>query len=299
MKRRQLAAPLIGVIIALLGLLWFLQGAAIVRMCPVLCFVDCECVLGGSTFWEVVGAIAFIVGIILVSGWGRVRLNRQVNVEGIDDEQAVKAYDRISRMPQFSALRLNFVMELKRHNPSGTLADVGCGPGYLLQLIAKEIPQVNLIGVDISEEMLRKAAINLSALSRDKKVQFKQGDIQKLPLDDDSMDFIVSTLSLHHWSDPKSAFDEIHRVLKHEGQFLLFDLRRDPQRWFFWLIRFAQKVMLRAFRAEAIVRLNEPTGSVLSSYTPSEVETFLKATPFARWKLKEGAGWFFLWGAKI
>ena len=244
-------------------------------------------------------ALAIAVVLVLVRGCGRVRLNRQVNVEGIDDEEAVKAYDRISRMPQFSVLRHNFVRELKRHNPSGTLADVGCGPGYLLQLIAKEIPQLDLIGVDISEEMLRKAAINLSTLSQYKRVQFKQGDIQKLPLEDDSMDFVVSTLSLHHWSDPKSAFHEIHRVLKHEAQFLLFDLRRDPQRWFFWLVCFAQKVMLRAFGAEAIRRLNEPTGSVLSSYTPSEVETLLEATPFTRWKTKASAGWIFLWGVRI
>ena len=227
------------------------------------------------------------------------RLNRQVNVEGIDDEEAVKAYDRISRMPQFSMLRHNFVRELKRHNPTGTLADIGCGPGYLLQLIAKEIPQLDLIGVDVSEEMLRKGATNLSTLGREKRVQLKQGDIQKLPLEDDSVDFIVSTLSLHHWSDPKSAFDEIHRVLKHEGQFLLFDLRRDPQRWFFWLMRFAQRVMLRAFGAEAISRLNEPTGSVLSSYTPSEVETLLETTPFTWRKSKGGAGWIFLWAVKV
>ncbi len=66
MKRKQLAAALVGVIVALLGLLWFLQGAGILLLCPVLCFVDCECVTGGSPFWEAVGAIAFIIGIIIV-----------------------------------------------------------------------------------------------------------------------------------------------------------------------------------------------------------------------------------------
>ncbi|MGB9022897.1 MAG: class I SAM-dependent methyltransferase [Candidatus Bathyarchaeia archaeon] len=242
--------------------------------------------------------IAIAAVIVLVRGNGRVRLTRQVNVEGIYNEEAVRAYDRINRMPQFSVLRRNILRELRRHQQNGTLADIGCGPGYLLQLIAKEIPQLSLIGVDISEEMLRKAAINLSTLGLDRKVQFKQGDIEKLPFDDDSLDFIVSTLSLHHWSHPKHALDEIYRVLKCDGEFLLFDLRRDPRRWFFWLIRFAQKVMLRSFGAEAIVRLNEPTGSVLSSYTPSEVEALLTETQLARWKLKEGAGWFFLWGVK-
>jgi hypothetical protein len=66
MKRKQLAAAVVGVIVALLGLLWFLQGAAIVHQCPVLCFVDCECVTSGSQFWEAAGAIAFIVGIMVV-----------------------------------------------------------------------------------------------------------------------------------------------------------------------------------------------------------------------------------------
>jgi hypothetical protein len=65
-KRKQLAAGLVGVIVALLGLLWFLQGTGILLLCPVLCFVDCECVMGGSLFWEAVGAIAFIIGIIIV-----------------------------------------------------------------------------------------------------------------------------------------------------------------------------------------------------------------------------------------
>ena len=66
MKRKQLAAALVGVIMALLGLLWLLQGAAIVQLCPVLCFVDCECVTSGSPFWEATGAISFIIGIMIV-----------------------------------------------------------------------------------------------------------------------------------------------------------------------------------------------------------------------------------------
>jgi len=64
---KQLAIPLIGLVLALLGLLWFLQGIAILHLCPVLCVTDCECVIGGSPFWEAIGAIAFIIGITIVS----------------------------------------------------------------------------------------------------------------------------------------------------------------------------------------------------------------------------------------
>jgi hypothetical protein len=66
MKRKQLMAALVGIIVALLGLLWFLQGAGIIRMCPVLCVMDCECITGGSLFWEATGAIAFIIGIVII-----------------------------------------------------------------------------------------------------------------------------------------------------------------------------------------------------------------------------------------
>ena len=66
MKRKQLAAALVGVIVALLGLLWFLQDAGILRLCPVLCVMDCECLMSGSQFWEATGAIVTIVGILIV-----------------------------------------------------------------------------------------------------------------------------------------------------------------------------------------------------------------------------------------
>jgi hypothetical protein len=66
MKLKQIAFALAGAIVALLGALWFLQGAAIIQVCPVLCFADCECVSGGSAFWEAAGAVAFIIGVAVV-----------------------------------------------------------------------------------------------------------------------------------------------------------------------------------------------------------------------------------------
>lgn len=57
MKRRQLVAAFVGVIVALLGLVWFLQGASVLP----------GSVMSGSLFWEVAGAIAFLVGIVIVA----------------------------------------------------------------------------------------------------------------------------------------------------------------------------------------------------------------------------------------
>ncbi len=67
MTSKQLALILAGVVISLLGLIWFLQGAGFLELCPILCFADCECVSGGSAFWAVAGAIAFVIGLAAVA----------------------------------------------------------------------------------------------------------------------------------------------------------------------------------------------------------------------------------------
>ena len=65
-KLKQAGLTFIGLILAALGLLWFLQGIAILNVCPVLCFADCECITGGSLFWEAAGGIALITGVAII-----------------------------------------------------------------------------------------------------------------------------------------------------------------------------------------------------------------------------------------
>lgn len=67
MRPKRILILLVGVIATLLGILWFLQGTGILRLCPVLCFADCECVTGGSTFWLVAGGITFVIGAVMAS----------------------------------------------------------------------------------------------------------------------------------------------------------------------------------------------------------------------------------------
>jgi len=239
-------------------------------------------------------AITFLVLIITILGYPRVTFPRQLSVEGVENPEAVQAYDRISRWPQFKLMRRMIVSELKKNHPNGIIVDVGCGPGYLVAVITRELPHLHIIGVDIAEKMIEVATHNLSSLGLSEHVEFRQGDVQKLPFEDNAVDFVVSTLSLHHWSDPKQALQEIYRVLKPEGQFLLFDLRRDSRRLFYWLLRFAQRFVVPA----ALRRINEPIGSALSSYTPVELEALLSETSFQKWRIKPGIGWMFVWGCK-
>jgi hypothetical protein len=67
MNKRQIVAAIAGIIMALLGLLWFFQGTGLLTICPILCFADCQCITGGSPFWEITGALVFTCGIIVLA----------------------------------------------------------------------------------------------------------------------------------------------------------------------------------------------------------------------------------------
>lgn len=240
-------------------------------------------------------AVIFLLLVVAVIGCRRVNILRQVSHEGIKNDEVVQAYNRISKWPQFRLLRRIIAGEIGKCHPEGIMVDVGCGPGYLVTTMAKSFPRLRIIGVDIAEEMVELATCNISAVGFSERVEFRQGNVQELPFEDNSVDFVVSTLSLHHWSDPKQALEEIHRVLGLGGQLLVFDLRRDAKRLFYWLLHFAQTFVVPA----ALRRIGEPTGSARSSYTADEIEAIISKTPFQKHRVNAGFGWMFIWGGKI
>ncbi len=142
--------------------------------------------------------LACLIETFSVIGCRRVSILRRASLEGIENNAVVEAYDRINRWPQLKILRKMFIAELKKHQPSGVLADIGCGPGYLIIDLTRSFPNISIKGVDVAEEMLAKARESIASLGAMQKISFHQGDIQQLPFEDGSINFVVSTLSLHH-----------------------------------------------------------------------------------------------------
>ena len=99
----------------------------------------------------------------------------------------------------------------------GTILDVGCGTGRLLQTTADRFPSSVLVGVDLSGAMP-------SVAGRDARLHCVQAAAERLPSAGGSFDLVMTNASFRHWVDQCQAMSEIGRVLKPTGVVGIADL---------------------------------------------------------------------------
>ncbi len=109
-------------------------------------------------------------------------------------------------------------------SPGEVVADLGSGAGMDLLLASRKVgPKGKAIGIDMTEEMLASAARSAEAIGA-AQVELRQGELLNLPIEDDSVDVVISNGVLNLASDKTVAFSEIARVLKPGGRLYLADI---------------------------------------------------------------------------
>lgn len=126
----------------------------------------------------------------------------------------------------------------RRATNAASVVDLGCGPATVLRRLAVQRPDLSLTGVDIDEAMLSIAKRRLP------RVRFLQGSIDAVPIDDKSVDMVISSMVFHHLPREvkHGALREAKRILKPEGSFLLCDFATPVSRRGAWLARWFGKL---------------------------------------------------------
>ncbi len=152
-------------------------------------------------------------------------------------------YDRVAT-PGLRQFHRKVALEVASSLKSGRVLDVGTGPGHLLVEIARQNPDLELTGCDLSRKMLKIAKQSIEPVATvcagpastapvsttaetNPGVRLVRADVQNLPFSDNTFDLVVSTLSIHHWHDPARGIRECLRVTAPGGRCWIYDLRTD------------------------------------------------------------------------
>jgi len=133
--------------------------------------------------------------------------------------------DRMHRLEWIDRVVMGRYRQARFGDVDGRVLDVACGTGTNFRYLPET---VDLVGIDISPEMLANAADQLTELPIDGTL--REMDAQQLEFDDDSFDAVISALSTCTFPDPVAALEEMDRVCKPEGTIRLVEHGRSDVR---------------------------------------------------------------------
>ncbi|TNF53439.1 methyltransferase domain-containing protein [bacterium] len=112
-----------------------------------------------------------------------------------------------------------------------TIVDLGAGGGIDCFIAAKKLGKKGkVIGIDMTDEMVEKATENAEKVAESlgyNVVEFRKGNIMELPVDDNSVDLVISNCVINLTEDKVKVLDEIYRILKPDGRFIISDIVSD------------------------------------------------------------------------
>lgn len=120
--------------------------------------------------------------------------------------------------------RKNLVKWLKENEPQKIL-DVATGTGDLAIAIERET-QSNIVGLDLSQQMLNVGIEKIKSLGLSKKIEMMKGDAELLPFDDDSFDAVSCAFGVRNFENLEQGLKELRRVVKPEKSIYILEFSK-------------------------------------------------------------------------
>jgi ubiquinone/menaquinone biosynthesis C-methylase UbiE len=117
---------------------------------------------------------------------------------------------------------IDWTIGLVEIQPTDHVLEIGFGPGYGIQQVARLAAQGRVAGVDFSKTMLDQASGRNAAAIASGNVELRLGDAATLLYPDSSFHKVYATNVVYFWNDLQATFHEIHRVMKPGGRLALY-----------------------------------------------------------------------------
>jgi len=137
------------------------------------------------------------------------------------------------------------LMDLK---PGQRVLDLGCGAGWASRLLAQLVGDGQrpgqVVGLDVSDEMIRRARANSTEYDN---LLFIVGSAQQIPWQEDFFDKVLSVESFYYYADQERALDELFRVMAPGGElYILINLYKDNPYSLRWVEELKVRVPVRS-----------------------------------------------------
>ncbi len=188
-------------------------------------------------------------------------------------------YDKLNHIMSLNIDRVwrRRVMRIVRRAKAHKIMDVATGTGDLAIAMAKRVDRIQILGVDLSEEMLAVAREKIRKQGLEERIMLEKGDAENLVMvADESVDAVTVAFGVRNFENMEQGLRELYRTIKHGGKLVVLEFSMPKNRLVRWIYR------------QYAHRLLPYVGGMISkdrrayTYLPDSVEEFPAPEKFAQ-----------------
>ena len=203
--------------------------------------------------------------------------SKKEQVEEMFDNIA-PTYDRLNHIMSFNIDRVwrRRVMRIVRRSKARRIMDLATGTGDLAIAMAKRVDRTQILGIDLSEEMLAVARAKVQKQGREERIMLEKGDAENLTMvADGSIDAVTVAFGVRNFENMERGLSEIYRTLRAEGKLVVLEFSMPKNRFVRWVYSYYAHRLLP--RIGAMISKDRRA----YTYLPESVEEFPAPERFA------------------